>query len=442
MSGRPDPIEAEIRRIGKRLARASRGGGLRSRAEDRGMNWLAGRPELRAALFRTVDVAPACADAAELSAHLAAYVPPGRLADLLHSRPGTVLGGRVAELAVRQMAERFIVGETVPKAAPELTRLWNQGITSTVDLLGEKTVTRSEGAAYAQRCHDALDGLSAASEEWLTNSHVESDSAGAIPRVNLSVKVTALTPLIRAQAPERGAADARVQLLALLRRAQRLGAHLHIDMESLDSRELILELVLELLALPEFSDGPSAGIVLQAYLRDSEEILGRVLGWAADPSGGAQRRTPLIVRLVKGAYWDHETIIAAQHGWPVPVWTEKADSDHCFERLSVQLIDSFPTVRAAIGSHNLRSVAHAIAYARARGLQPGDVEYQVLRGLGDDLARGLAAEGLRCRVYAPVGDIVSGMAYLVRRLLENTANDSFLTSRAGGARLRRLLAPP
>lgn len=406
------------------------------------MSWLTARPQLRTALFRTVDVAPACATAAELSAHLAAYVPDGALGKLLGGRAGTLLGGRLAQAAVRQMADRFILGESVPKAAPELLSLWNQGIATTVDLLGEKTVTRPEGAAYAQRCHDALDALDGASAEWFHNPRVEADGAGVIPRVNLSVKVTALTPLVRAQAPERGARDARGPLLELLRHAQRLGAHLHIDMESLDSREMILELVLELLAREEFRDGPSAGIVLQAYLRDSEETLDRVLAWCQDPAGGAGRTLALTVRLVKGAYWDQETIHAAQHGWPVPVWSVKADSDRCFERLTRRLIDQFPTLRTAVASHNLRSVAHAVAYARRAGLDRRDVEYQVLRGLGDDLARAEAAEGLRCRVYAPVGDIVAGMAYLVRRLLENTANDSFLTSRAGGANLRTLLAPP
>jgi proline dehydrogenase len=435
-------IETEIRRIGKSLARASRGGGLRAKAEDRGMSWLTARPQLRTALFRTVDVAPACESPAELSAHLAAYVPDGSLANLLGGRAGTLLGGRMAQTAVRQMADRFILGESVPQAAAELLILWNQGITTTVDLLGEKTVTAAEGAAYAQRCHDALDALAAASADWFHNARVESDGAGPIPRVNLSVKVTALTPLVRAQAPERGAQDARGPLLELLRHAQRVGAHLHIDMESLDSRELILELVLELLAREEFADGPSAGIVLQAYLRDSEATLDRVLTWSDDPAGGAGRTVPMTVRLVKGAYWDQEMIHAAQHGWAAPVWTVKADSDRCFERLTRRLLDNFPTLRAAVASHNLRSVAHAVAYAKSAGLDPRDLEYQVLRGLGDDLARGVAAEGLRCRVYAPVGDIVSGMAYLVRRLLENTANDSFLTSRANGAGLKTLLAPP
>jgi RHH-type proline utilization regulon transcriptional repressor/proline dehydrogenase/delta 1-pyrroline-5-carboxylate dehydrogenase len=151
---------------------------------------------------------------------------------------------------------------------------------------------------------------------------------------------------------------------------------------------------------------------------------------------------PLTVRLVKGAYWDHEMIDAAQRGWPAPVWTDKLESDRCYERLTRALIDAFGLVRPAIASHNLRSVAHAVAYARARGLDRGDVEVQVLRGLGDDLQRALVAEGLRCRTYCPIGDMVAGMAYLVRRLLENTSNDSFLSSQAAGVEIDELLRRP
>ncbi|WP_249010261.1 proline dehydrogenase family protein [Conexibacter sp. DBS9H8] len=435
-------LEPEIRRVGRRLARAAGGGGLRARGEDRLMSWLSGRPELRAALFRTVDVAPACVSPDELAAHLIAFLPPGRLRSGLSRPLGRRAAGWLGGRAVAEMAGRFIIGESVSAAAPELGALWEQGIAVTVDLLGERTVTPAEAAAYARRCHDTLDALAVAAEAWAPRADAECDGAGALPRVNLSVKVTALTPLVRPHAPERGAEDARPLLRELLAHADRIGAHLHIDMESLDSRALVLELVLDLLAEPEFTDGPSAGIVLQAYLRDSGEVLDRVIAWAADPAAGGRRTVPLTVRLVKGAYWDHETILAAQHGWPVPVWSAQADSDRAFETLSARLIGAFPTLRTAIASHNLRSVAHAIACAEAAGLAPGDVEYQVLRGLGDDLGRALAAEGLRCRVYAPVGDVVAGMAYLVRRLLENTANDSFLSRRAGGTALGALLAPP
>ena len=99
-------------------------------------------------------------------------------------------------------------------------------------------------------------------------------------------------------------------------------------------------------------------------------------------------------------------------------------------------------VRVAIASHNLRSVAHAIAYDELRGGDGRDLELQVLRGLGDPLGAAIAAQGLRVRTYCPVGDLVAGMAYLVRRLLENTSNESFLADQAKGVPLEELLAPP
>ena len=209
-------------------------------------------------------------------------------------------------------------------------------------------------------------------------------------------------------------------------------------MESLDSREAVLELVLDLLAEPELVEGPSAGVVLQAYLRDSQETLDTILEWARH----TPRAQPLVVRLVKGAYWDHEVVEARQHGWSVPVFEHKADCDANFEALTARLLEARPLVRVAIASHNLRSVAHAVARNAMLGASPADVEFQVLRGLGDDLGHALAASGLRVRAYCPVGDLVAGMAYLVRRLLENTANDSFLADQAHGVPLEQLLAPP
>jgi proline dehydrogenase len=224
----------------------------------------------------------------------------------------------------------------------------------------------------------------------------------------------------------------------LLRAASELGAHLHVDMESVDTLETTEELFFDLLDEDEFREGPSAGLVLQAYLRESPEQLERILAWA----GRSERTPPLVIRLVKGAYWDHEVVEARQHGWSSPVFESKAECDRNFEGLTRRLLDARPLVRVAIGSHNLRSVSHAIAYNRAVGGEDADLELQVLRGLGDDLAHALAAGGFRVRAYCPVGDMVAGMAYLVRRLLENTANESFLHNWRHGAELDELLAAP
>ncbi len=154
-------------------------------------------------------------------------------------------------------------------------------------------------------------------------------------------------------------------------------------------------------------------------------------------SRSAGRETPLTIRLVKGAYWDHEVIEAQQHGWSAPVFESKAECDRNFEELTRRLLDARPVVRVAIASHNLRSVAHALAYAGDT-----DLEVQVLRGLGDDLAHALAHRRVPVRAYCPVGDLVAGMAYLVRRLLVNTANDSFLHDQARGVAVEELLAAP
>jgi len=443
-----DQVEGEVRRVGADLAEAFPSSARHpvKALDSRAMELAASDLELRAALFRFVDVVPACRSLDDLARHLAGFLdelpdsPPPVVAALkmADTRAGRTALGAAAAAGVRHMAHRFIVGESPGTAVAVLRRLWGRGIASSVDLLGEATVTESEADAYAARCADALRSLSAATARWPERPALERDGSGPIPRANVSVKVSALTPLLRPDAPALGERDAARRLAPLLREAKSLGAHVHIDMESLDSREAVLELVLELLSEDEFRDGPSTGIVLQAYMRDSPEQLDQILAWA----DRHERTPPPVIRLVKGAYWDHEIAEAGQHGWPVPVFEVKADCDRNFEALTRRLLAARPTVRVAIASHNLRSVAHAIAVNRITGAGDGDLELQVLRGLGDDLQDALAARGFRVRTYCPVGDLVAGMAYLVRRLLENTSNESFLHAQASGTPLDDLLAPP
>jgi RHH-type proline utilization regulon transcriptional repressor/proline dehydrogenase/delta 1-pyrroline-5-carboxylate dehydrogenase len=336
------------------------------------------------------------------------------------------------------MAHRFIVGETPRAALRPLRHLWDHGAAVSLDLLGEATVTRAEADRYAARCLDALETLAGAMAGWPESPLLERDSLGALPRVNVSVKVSALSPLLRPEAPDVGREDAARRMRPLLLRAKQLGAHLHIDMESVDTLEATMELVFELLDEPQLRDGPSSGIVLQAYLRESPEQLEQVIAWARS----TPREPPLVVRLVKGAYWDHEVVEARQHGWTPPVFEQKAESDRNFEALTRRLLEGWPHLRPAVASHNLRSVAHAIAANRAAGRDDRDLELQVLRGLGDELAAALSAQGMRVRIYCPVGDMVAGMAYLVRRLLENTANESFLSDQQRGVPVEELLAAP
>ena len=414
--------------------------------DERAMDLASDNAQLRAALLRFIDVAPACRSLDDLAAHLVGLLrdvderslPLDAAIRLGDSKAGRAALGTAAAAGVRHVAHRFIVGETPQQAEKPLRALWREGVGASVDLLGEATLTAGEADAYAERCAEALEAITRIYAPLARAQALERDSIGAIPRANLSVKVSALTPLLRAQEPELGERDAAPRLRALLRRARELDAHLHVDMESFDAREAVSELVLTVLAEDEFREGPSAGIVLQAYLRESPEHCERIVEWAR----AARRDRPLVVRLVKGAYWDHEVIEALQHGWRPPVFERKSDCDRNFEALTVRLLDARPHVRPAIASHNLRSIAHAIVANERTGADARDVEYQVLRGLGDDIQQALAREGYRVRAYCPVGDVVAGMAYLVRRVLENTSNESFLLEHASGRPLEELLAAP
>jgi proline dehydrogenase len=443
-----DPaLESSIQEIGLKLDRRMR---VRRRPgrwfDDRLMTWAGRRADVRAALFRFTDVAPACVTLNDAGNHLHGFLaelqdPPASLAvaDFLsRQRPLRPAVGAAGIFGARRLGSRFIVAEDAQAAIRPLVKLWRAGVSNSLDLLGEATVSAEEADRYAARCCAALDALATSVGSWPANPLLDFDSIGRLPRAHLSIKLSALTPDIRSDAPERGIDSVRRRLRGLFRMAQDLRAHLHVDMESLDDRDTTVGCVLDLLESEEFRAGPSVGLVLQAYLRDSEAQLTQLLEWARSN----RRHPPPMIRLVKGAYWDHEVVQARQAGWAVPVYESRAECDRNFERLTRRLIDAYPVVRTAVASHNLRSVAHALAYQRSRGLPPGDVEYQVLRGLGDEMCAGLLASGARVRVYCPIGDLVTGMAYLVRRMLENTANDSFLRARADGQDTAVLLGAP
>src|SRR4051794_4585924 len=372
----PD-LERPIQRIGTDLAaRMPRPRAVSAaRVERRMTDMLVKDPALRAALFRFVDVRPACATPQDVTRHLHELLTDAE--DSSHARRMTNITAKgvaarpvaaIAARGVNQMAQRFIVGEDARDALPAITKLWKQGVETTVDLLGEATVSEAEADTYMQRCEDTLRALAAA--------------ATKPGQVNLSVKVSALTPLLRPVAPERGIEGARARLAHLLRVAKEVGAHLHVDMESFDTREAITALTLDLLSQPEFAEGPSAGIVLQAYLVDSPLYLEELLTWAR----ATPRQHPFTIRLVKGAYWDHEVVQAAQNGWEPPVFTDRRACDRNFELLTKRLIDARAggiPIMVAIASHNLRSIAHAAAYADARNVGHAHLEFQILRGLGD-----------------------------------------------------------
>src|SRR5947207_10802315 len=194
-------------------------------------------------------------------------------------------------------------------------------------------------------------------------------------------------------------------------------------MESFSLKNVTLELFKTLCSESEFRDWPHAGIVIQAYLRDSEKDLVDLIEW------GCARGTRFTVRLVKGAYWDYEKIKSTQNGWDIPVYLQKPESDANFEALTRLLLENESIVTAAFGSHNVRSLAHAQALADELGIDRSRFEFQLLYGMAGPVKRALVELGYRVREYCPVCELLPGMSYLVRRLLENTSNEGFLRAK-------------
>ncbi len=412
---------------------------------ERMLGWAMSHPSFRTQLFRFVDVFPATVDDADIVAHLDDYLHAGespRVVDLAvevaeHLPGGRSLAAALARRNVAHLAHQFIVGVDPAEAVVALRRLWDhEGVASTVDLLGERTVSEAEADRYAARVANLLEVLAADAAEWAPRPELTSDDLGPLARVNVSVKATALAPSFQPLDRGRALASAAERLRPLLHRARALGAFVSLDAEHYDVKDLTLTLVRQLLEEPELAD-LEVGVVVQAYLLDARDDLADVIALSA------ARPRPLTVRLVKGAYWDTETVLARARGWPSPVFERKELTDASYERCTRMLLDHHGEVRAAFASHNLRSVAYAMEYADRAGVPPEGYEVQVLAGMGEDLGRAVTASGRRCRVYAPVGQLLPGMAYLVRRLLENTSNEGFLRQRFAEHRdLAAITAPP
>ena len=220
--------------------------------------------------------------------------------------------------------------------------------------------------------------------------------------------------------PDGGVERLLKRVRPLLLRAKDLGAFINFDLEQWNFHEITYRLFERLCLDPEFAAWPHLGIVVQGYLKNADDDIDRLLVL------NQKRGAPLTVRLVKGAYWDYEVVQAGLHGYPCPVFTQKDHTDANYERLARRLLDHHAILHAAFGTHNLRTLSAALAYAESLGLAPGAFEIQMLFGMAEperDLLRDL---GHRVRLYAPIGDLITGMAYLVRRLLENTSNSGFL----------------
>ena len=380
------PSEADILAVGRDLAAALPGASRNplKAIDDKAMDLASQDAELRAALFRFVDVVPACRSLDDLARHLTGFLdevddrpPPLQVAmRMSESRAGRAgarrrrRGRRQAHgppLHRRRDAAR---GHRRARGPVEARRRHERRPARRGDGHRAPRPTATPRAAARRST-----GSSRSTASCPTRPRSRPTAPGAIPRANLSVKVSALTPLLRPDAPELGKRDAAVAPARppAPRRASSTPTCTSTWSPSTRARRSPTSCSS---CSPRTSSATArrAGLVLQAYLRDSPELCERIVAWAqATPRG-----YPLLVRLVKGAYWDHEIVEARQHGWESPVFEVKADSDRNFEALTRRLLEARPAVRVAIASHNLRSIAHAVAANRAMGGDDGDVELQVL----------------------------------------------------------------
>jgi len=391
------------------------------------MEWSMQDPAFKTQLFRFVDVLPSLNSSAEIVRHLQEYLGdqavalnPALKVGLAASSFAPALVAGPVKAQIVDMAGQFVAGATSEDLLKQIKKNIKAGLATTIDLLGEAVVNEAEADAFLQRNLEILDSVSKYFAKEPAPSFSDVGPKGPLPRLNLSVKISALTPDVHPADPENSIAALKQRLRPILRRATAVGALINFDMESYKLKDLTLQLFKSIFEEAEFAQQPAIGIALQAYLRDSETDLRDLIAWAR------KNNRPLSVRLVKGAYWDYETITAQQRNWPIPVWQKKPESDANYEKLTLLLLENIDLITPNFASHNVRSVAHAIAQAERLGINPCAYEFQALYGMADELKLSLLQMGHRVREYCAIGELLPGMAYLVRRLLENTSNEGFL----------------
>ncbi|MGE4552653.1 MAG: L-glutamate gamma-semialdehyde dehydrogenase [Desulfovibrionaceae bacterium] len=412
------------------------------------MDWAMKNEDFKVQLFRFVDVLPYLTTSDNLNRHIQEYF--GGEADvpavlkwgagksgMFGGLVGNVMGKAIRS-NIENMGRQFIVGENTKEAVKNLAKLRKDGFAFTVDLLGEATLSEEEADAYRDGYLELLGALEKELPKWKPLADGKNDlDWGTAPKLNVSVKPSALYSQAR-PIDMQGSVDAiMVRLKPIARKVMQLGGFMCIDIEALTHRDMTIELFKQLRSDPEFIGWRHLSIVQQAYLRDTEAHLKDLVGWARE------KNLPIAIRLVKGAYWDQEAIAAVQNGWPIPVWTDKAESDANHEKLARYLLENSDIVYFQCASHNIRTISNALETAKALNVPDDRFEFQVLYGMAEPVRKGLLNVAKRVRLYCPYGELIPGMGYLVRRLLENTANESFLRqSFAEGEELEKLLGDP
>ncbi len=316
----------------------------------------------------------------------------------------TAVGG-----AMREMGRQFVLGQDIKAAMTRASRKEAAGFTYSYDMLGEAARTAGDAARYAKAYSQAIDAIAAA----CTHKDIAANPG-------ISVKLSALHPRYEVAKTKRVVAELVPVLSGLARQAARAGMGLNIDAEESDRLGLSLKVIEAVLADPELAGWDGFGVVVQAYGRRAGDVIDGLYEMAVR----YDRR--IMVRLVKGAYWDSEIKRAQVEGLSdFPLFTRKAASDVSFLAHARRLLGMTDRLYPQFATHNAHTAAAVLEMAA--GLKPETFEFQRLHGMGEALHDIIQREeGARCRIYAPVGAHRDLLAYLVRRLLENGANSSFV----------------
>ncbi len=389
-------------------------------------------PDFRIQALRFIDVLPTLDNDQDLALHLQEYFSDlalPRFAEWSLNHSDTPWATRIAAPTVRYtlrgFARKFMGGSQLHHALTTVSRLRHQHMNFTLDLLGEATISEKEAAEYQQHYQDMLQQLSGPIYSWSHNELLDTSHGMPAPKLNLSIKLSSLYSQIRGVAPDASCKAILERLRAILRSAIKNNAFITIDMEQYDFKHIVLQCFKQIIMEDEFIAWPHIGIAIQAYLKESYPDLQRLITLAQ------QRKTPFTIRLVRGAYWDYETVIARQNNWPCPVWENKNDTDYNYEQCLYLLLTSHNHVHTAIATHNPRSIAYSMALIQQLKLTHDQYEFQMLYGMADPFKHSLEKLGHRLRVYVPFGETLPGMAYLVRRLLENASGRSLLDTGFG-----------
>jgi RHH-type proline utilization regulon transcriptional repressor/proline dehydrogenase/delta 1-pyrroline-5-carboxylate dehydrogenase len=340
----------------------------------------------------------------------ARIIQPGETPENILESLGKRLGLPAVRTATRQamrlLGSHFVLGQSIEEALSRAAH--SREFRYSYDMLGEGARTAADAERYFLSYARAIEAIGLAA-----------GNARLPDRPGISVKLSALHPRYEAISRERVLHELTPRVLELARHAKQHDLNFTVDAEEADRLELSLEVIGAVLADPSLAGWEGFGLAIQAY----QKRAGAVIDWASDVAAALDRR--LMVRLVKGAYWDTEVKRAQERGLPdYPVFTRKAMTDLCYMACVTRLLAARPVLYPQFATHNALTVASVI---EAAGGVDG-YEFQRLHGMGEALYAALIEEtGVACRVYAPVGGHRDLLAYLVRRLLENSANSSFVS---------------